>query len=102
MTRRRVRRSGPARTDIRRIARWIAETSGSVNAALRWLADLDEEVDRLADAPGTGTSRDDIARGWRSSPFGNYLVFFRAGPRTLTVMRVLHAGRDLSRGLPED
>jgi toxin ParE1/3/4 len=102
MTRRRVRRSGRARTEIRRIAQRIAQSSGSANVALKWLADLDAEAEKLGDAAGKGTARDDVAPGWRSTPFGNYLIFFKPGRRTVTVMRVIHGNRDLSEGLPVD
>lgn len=99
--RRRVRRSAQARADIRGISQWIVQNSGSVNAALKWIRDLDERVERIADAPGTGTTHDDLEPGLRSSPFGNYMIFFRSGPRTLTVMRAVHGGRDMSHGLPD-
>jgi toxin ParE1/3/4 len=102
MKRRRLRVTASARADLDRIALSILEYSGSVDWALKWLSDAEIKFAKLADAPGTGTPQVDLERGLRSSPFGNYLVFFRATARVVTIVRVVHGARDLGGGLPAD
>ena len=65
---RRIRKAARAETDIRQISRWIARDS--IDAALKWLSDLDEKFLQLARTLGTGTDRSGLRRGMRSSPFG--------------------------------
>ena len=42
-----------------------------------------------------GTARDNLGRGVRSFPVGNYLVLYRIIPDGIEVARVLHGARDL-------
>src|SRR5687768_15997572 len=96
----RVHKHRFANTDINDIAEWIARSSGSVEPALKWLVDLEAKFEKLADAPGSGTARPELGVGVRSSPFGNYLTFFRKSRgRSITVVRVIHGGRDMISGL---
>jgi len=92
---RRVRRTARADADIEGIAKWIARDS--VDAALRWLDGLDEAMGRLAQTPGSGTERGELRAGMRSSPFGNYLIFFRPMRDGIVVVRVIHGARDYRR-----
>ena len=102
MTPRRVIRTAAARADIDKITDWLFERSGSVDVVMKWLRELDSRIEAIAAAPGTGTSRPELGAGMRSSPFGNYLIFFRSTSRILRIRRVLHAARDFSRGWPAD
>jgi toxin ParE1/3/4 len=94
MTRRRIRKAPDARDDINDISEWIAQTSGSVDVAMKWLTDLYDEFDKLALTPGRGTSQEELMPGLRNTPFGNYLIFFRSTKRVLTIVRVMHGARD--------
>ena len=38
--------------------------------------------------------REDLARGLRFYPVGNYLIFYTVGDDGITVARVLHGARD--------
>jgi toxin ParE1/3/4 len=96
VTRRRIRYTASARREIDEIAEFIARQSGSAETAMKWLSALDGNIDLLARVPGTGTARDDQQPGLRSSPIFSYLIFYRATPRILTVVRVVHGARDLS------
>jgi toxin ParE1/3/4 len=89
---RKVKVTARAKADIRSIADWIARDS--VTAAVRWLDDLESRFRTICDVPGTGTNREDLRPGLRSSPFGNYLIFFKATQKTLTIVRVIHGARD--------
>ena len=90
-----IRRTARADADIEGIAKWIARDS--VDAALRWLEGLDQALGKLAETPGSGTDRRELRAGMRSSPFGNYLIFFKAVRGGITVVRVIHGARDYRR-----
>jgi toxin ParE1/3/4 len=100
---RRVRKKPRARADIDDISEWIAGSSGSIEPALRWLDDLERKFESLADAPGSGTARPELGTGVRSSPFGQYLIFFRKSRgRSITIVRVIHGARNYSEGFTID
>jgi toxin ParE1/3/4 len=42
-----------------------------------------------------GTDRGDLGPGLRSTPFGSYLIFFKAAPGGVQIVRVLHGMRGL-------
>lgn len=42
-----------------------------------------------------GRLRDELARGLRSFPVGNYLIFYRVGDKVIEVVRELSGYRDL-------
>jgi toxin ParE1/3/4 len=92
---RRVRTTARAEKDIQSIGSWIARES--MPAAMKWLEDLDARFSELAEAPGSGTDRNELRPGMRSSPFGNYLIFFKRLRDGIQVVRVIHGARDYKR-----
>jgi toxin ParE1/3/4 len=80
----------------------------SPSAADRLLVNAQRTFALLAEMPGAGRawrSREPRLRNVRVFPvvgFRNYLVFYRAEERTLTIVRVLHGARDLRAALRED
>ncbi len=93
---RRVQKTDHAEADIEQIGLWIARNA-DIEAALKWFSDLDEKLRKLAQIPGTGTDQSHLCRGLRSSPFGNYLIFFQPMRGGIRVMRVIHGDRDYRR-----
>ena len=91
----RARKSGPVRRDIDEITSYIARDS--VDAALRWLEELDAFLERVAAVPGMGTSRESFRPGLRSVPFGKYLVFFRKSRGGIEIARIIHGARKWQR-----
>ena len=71
----RVRITVAAQNDAEHIAQWIAQNNEL--AADQWLEDLHRKFERLSETPGMGTDRSDLGLRLRSSPLGNYLVFYR-------------------------
>lgn len=87
--------SAPAASDLREIHAYIAADDPA--AARRILDDLRDAMHRLADLPGLGHVRDDLAdetlRVWTVHP---YLVIYRPETRPLQIVRVLSGYRDIA------
>ena len=88
-----VTRRPQAEADILEIWDYIAEDS--LIEADRWVDRLDEKLALWATQPMMGRSRDELASGVRSLPFGRYVVFFQPVPNGIDVIRVLHGSRDV-------
>ena len=89
----RVRLSARAEEDL--IDIWLAIAQDSPINADRYLDVLNARMDTLADFPDRGTARPEIGRGVRILTEGNYLIFYRADPSEVFVMRVVHGAREL-------
>jgi plasmid stabilization system protein ParE len=86
-----------AQADLRAIHRYIAADS-PVNAD-NFIARLHTAILNLGDFPLAGPApRDDRLRrkGYRFIQQGEYLIFYKASPRQVTVYRVLHGKRQYS------
>ncbi len=81
--------------DLLEIAAYIARDD--LAAAERLIDAIDSKFQLLANSPGLGRRRVELAPGLRSLPFGNYVVFYRPLADGIEVVRVLHAKRDLKR-----
>jgi toxin ParE1/3/4 len=87
-----VHRSSRAEIDLIEIWGFIAKDDPL--AADRQLDRIDTACAMLATNPQGGPSREDLARGLRFYPAGNYLIFYTAGDDGIAVVRVLHGARD--------
>ncbi len=85
--------SDSAEADL--LAIWIEIASARPRSADRMIDELDRACGRLARAPGSGRSRDELSPGLRSLPVRRYVIFYRASAGRLEVARVLHGARDL-------
>src|SRR5438874_8422303 len=97
----RFRITRPSQGDLRDIRAYIAE-HGSTRAAARWVGTLRERFQRLADTPGMGQPRDDLARGLRSLAVGEYLIFYIEVRAGIDIVHVLHGARDIERLFREE
>lgn len=88
-----ARVTSKAAQDLIDIATFVAEHD--VMAADRLLDRFDAKCRLLAQQPELGTLREDLAAGLRFFPVGNYLIFYRAIPDGIEIIRVLHGARDL-------
>lgn len=76
-------------------------TTASLDVALRFLAAVSACYEFLLENPLVGSTvsafdaRLSELRFWRVKGFEDYLVFYRALPEHLEVVRVLHGARDL-------
>lgn len=85
-----------ADADLFEISLYLAR-QGSIETAERFIDAVHEQFARLAEFPGTGRAREELAPGLRSIPEGKYVIFYRALQEDILVMRVLHGSRDTRR-----
>ena len=57
-------------------------------------ADLLSIAKHIADLPEIGQPRDDVRRGLRTFPKGNYLIVFETKNSEARILRVVHGARD--------
>ncbi|HLK56384.1 MAG TPA: type II toxin-antitoxin system RelE/ParE family toxin [Chthonomonadaceae bacterium] len=79
---------------------WVYIAENSFDAADRILDTINETCQRLAEIPGMGLRREELAPGLRSFPVGKYLIFYRQAENGIVVIRVLHGARNLENLFP--
>ena len=89
----RLTRTARAEEDLIEIWTWVAADSPS--AADRLLDRIDEICWRLAETPGLGAARPDLAEGLRYFVTGSHLVIYRLAPGGVEIVRIVHGARDL-------
>lgn len=89
----RVRRTNLADTDLDSI--WLYMAADNVAAAEREMARIVAAEQRLAAFPHLGQARPDIHPDLRGWVVGPYVLLYRVGPDTITIVRILHGARDL-------
>ena len=68
-----------------------------------YLETIDDALHRIAESPGIGTEREDLASGYCAFPIGRHFIFYRLGPDCVVeVIRVLHQSRNVPSHLPTD
>jgi toxin ParE1/3/4 len=76
---------------------WLYIAADSVKAADGVIDGMNEECHLIADNPGMGREREDLAPGLRSYPYGNYLIVYRESDDGVEIARVVHGSRNLKR-----
>ncbi|HEX6860639.1 MAG TPA: type II toxin-antitoxin system RelE/ParE family toxin [Caulobacteraceae bacterium] len=92
-----VTRTPEAKRDAISIWLWVADDNPK--AADRLLKRFGDVAALLADNPGMGRAREDLAPGLRTFPVGEYLIFYRAIKGGIDIVRLLHGRRDIGPGL---
>ncbi len=98
----RIEKRSPAYQDLRRHAVYLAVEAGAP-VATRFLECAEKAFSTLASAPTMGRVRRfphaevGELRSWAIPNFERYLIFYRALPGGIEVIRVLHGMRDLDR-----
>jgi len=88
-----VLRRPRAQDDIIEIWSYIADDSETQADA--FIDRLDAKFQLLAQQPGLGRIREELAPGLRSFPVGWYVVFYESISNSIVVVRVLHSARDV-------
>lgn len=89
-----------SRQDLDEIWSFIA--GDSWDAADNFIDRILEKCCLVAENPGLGRAREDLAEGIRGFPVGNYLIFYHVSGDALFVDRVLSGYRDLIAAFPDD
>jgi toxin ParE1/3/4 len=74
---------------------WLYVARDSLAAADRLLKRLETSFGRLLGHPKIGRRRPEFGNEIRSLAVGSYVIFHRAMPATVEIIRVLHGRRDL-------
>jgi len=82
-----------ARRELLKIWQHIAEDNEG--AADRFIDLLTHHFQLLRNNPRAGRRRDELRRGYRSFPVGEYLILYRIMEPGVCIMHVVHARRDL-------
>lgn len=64
------------------------------DAAVRFIRDLTQQIDKLASLGITGSPRDWIKTGLRAFPYRKRCFYFRIEDKHLILLRVLHGSQD--------
>jgi toxin ParE1/3/4 len=84
-----------AREDFLDIGDYIAKDNPI--AALDFVHRIQERFILLGDQPGSGRKRDEIEPAMRSATEGEYVIFYRALPDGIEVIRIIHSKCDLGK-----
>jgi toxin ParE1/3/4 len=90
-----VQRTALAEEDLIDIWAYIAQDNEQ--AADTMLDDIEKRCQLLAEFPHMGQTRPDIAPDFHHSPVGRYLILYRPIPNGIELVRVVFAGRDMSK-----
>ena len=74
---------------------WVYVAADSAANADRLHGLLHRKFTSLADSPYIGRGRPELGPGIRSFPAGNYVIFYRASPDRVEIVRVLSWFRDI-------
>ena len=86
-----------ALADLTEIANYIENSSGSLATAERFTDGLVAQCEHLAGLPGTlGRPRAELLPDLRSTPHGNYVIFFRYVADTFEIVNILERHRDVT------
>ena len=84
----------PAGENLKSIARYTERTWGNAQRQ-RYLASLYERFAFLAQFPGKGISRDELASGLRSFKEGKHLIFYFTQDAAILIVDILHESMDI-------
>jgi toxin ParE1/3/4 len=94
MTRLKIDRSAAAKRDLANIWEYIAPYS--MKGASRTIREIYATFSLLADTPAVGRVRPDLGGELRSFPVAEYLILYRYSDTMLSIVRILHAARDIT------
>ena len=95
----RIRYHPLARSDLHRIANYVAEFAGAETGAAK-VQEIVDQIDTFANRPYRGSIRDEIAPGLRLYPAskkGSVLFKVNAETQTVLILAITYAGQDWTR-----
>ena len=88
----------PADADVQAIIAYLSREAGH-RVAAKYAQEFDAAYDRLADFPGIGPRRPALGLDTRIWVVRPYVIIYEHIGDTVTVLRILHGRRDISRRL---
>ena len=73
---------------------WLYIAKDSVNEADKFIDKIYEKCLLFSESPQIGRERNDIAKGLRSFPVGDYVILYRIINGDIEIARVFHGKRD--------
>ncbi len=96
----RLRVTKAARRDLDSIYDyWAKRASPDIAGPL--IYSITDVLPRIAESPGIGRTRDEIAPGVLSFPTGQYLVYYRKARGAIQILHVFHGARGQARAFGE-
>ena len=84
------------RADLKEIAAYIAEESGSIATSRRFVAALRGQCEKIARlSTKLGRPRDDLRPGIRTFAFKRYVLVLRYEGDRLEIVNIIHGARDI-------
>ncbi len=74
---------------------WFYIAQDNIDEADHFISHLLERCQKLAEYPGIGRQRPELAPSLRSLPVGNYILFYQSIRNGINVVRILNGSRDL-------
>lgn len=88
-----------AEQDLESIADYIA--ADNPIRVVRFIKELRTHCQRIINNPSGYRRRPELGDDLRSCAHGSYVIFFTASPDEVTVIRILHAARDITTQLQQ-
>jgi len=86
--------SESARSDVLSI-RDYTEYHWGKKQANKYLSELEQRLEWLADSPELGKKRDEIKDGYLSFPQGRHIIFYRTAASGIEVLGIVHQSEDI-------
>ena len=83
-----------ARADLKNVAEYIAQESGSRDIAKRFLHTVNRRCQAYAAQPQSAELRPELGLGIRCFTVHSYIVFYQERRVGIDVLRVIHGSRD--------
>lgn len=91
----RYRLAREAANDLEVITEFIA--AENPRAADRLIDSIEEKCQALAEMPGIGRLREDLAPNLHSARVGKHVIFYRPEAGGVEIIRIIHGARDIPR-----
>ena len=89
-----------ARQDIVSIRDYTLDTWGHEQVE-KYLSQLEQRLEWLAENPKSGKKREDVKEGYRSYPEGCHVVFYRISEDGIEVIGLIHQSEDIEQHFSE-
>ena len=67
--------------------------------AEKYLQDIEDKLNQLAETPEIGQQRSEIKPGYYSFPVGKHIVFYLQSDKHIDIIGILHGRMDIDRNL---